>query len=78
MLDPFLICTSVDISSTCYLIPYRFMVSNHYIDKSLTHICLLLVGGYPATIRDSDGKNQTLQLSADFLERGETVVIFPE
>jgi hypothetical protein len=77
-LDPFLVCTSLDFRTTCRLIPYRFMVSKSYTDRFFTNIGLRLVGGYPAHAFDDSGKNQTLRISKRFLERGETVYIFPE
>ncbi len=77
-LDPFLMCTSIDFSSTIHLIPYRFMVSPSYVKKPIIYFLLQLVGWYPAYLYDEDGKNQSLKISKKFLERWETMVIFPE
>lgn len=77
-LDPFLLCSSIDISSTIKLIPYRFMVSPAYTKKPITRILLKLVWWYSAYIYDKDGKNQSLSYSKEFLDRWETLVIFPE
>lgn len=77
-LDPFLLCTSLDWSTTKKLIPYRFMVSTTYTKRPWMNFLLKLVWGYPAYRYNSEGKNMSLQDSRTFLERGETLVIFPE
>lgn len=54
------------------------MVSTEYTKKPFHNFLLKLVWWYGAYTYDEHGKNQSLTLSRIFLERGETVVIFPE
>ena len=76
-LDPFLICSSLDLKTVFKIIPFRYMVTKSYMDKYWKLAKILWC--YPAHIRNKDWKNKhTLELSKNFTERGETVFIFPE
>ena len=76
-LDPFLICSSLDLKTVFQIIPFRYMVTKPYIDKYWK--LAKLVWCYPAHSLDENGKlKHTLELSREFVERWEAVFIFPE
>jgi len=76
-LDPFLICSSLDLKTVFKLIPFRYMVTKSYMDKYWKIIKIF--GCYSAHILNNKWeKTHTLLLSKDFIERWETVFIFPE
>ncbi len=77
-LDAFLISTGIDWHSTYRFLPFRFMVANHYMEQKIIGFLLILVWGYYSHSYDQNGKNQSLAISAEFMKRWETVVIFPE
>jgi hypothetical protein len=76
-LDPFLICSSLDLKTVFKIIPFRYMVTKSYMDK-YWRIAKIL-GCYPAHIKNKNWElNHSLELSKEFVERWETVFIFPE
>lgn len=76
MLDPFLMCASLPIGPTRVLMPYRFIVANAYYDNYILRPGLWLLGGYRAYPHSS--KKYGLELSYTFLEKRQTIMIFPE
>lgn len=76
-LDPFLICSSLDLKTVFKIIPFRYMVTKSYMDKYWKIAKVL--GCYPAHITNKSWEiNHSLELSREFVERWETVFIFPE
>jgi len=76
-LDPFLICSSLDLKTVFKIIPFRYMVTKSYMDKYWKIAKIL--GCYPAHIENKEWElEHTLELSKKFIERWETVFLFPE
>ncbi len=76
-LDPFIICSSLDLKTVFKIIPFRYMVTKLYMDKYWKIAKIL--GCYPAHITNKYWElSHSLELSKEFVERWETVFIFPE
>lgn len=76
-LDPFLICSNIKLKNIFKLIPFRFMVSKEYMDKYWIFAEILWC--YSAHFIDKNwNKKHNLDIAQQFLERGETLFIFPE
>lgn len=77
-LDPFLLCGILPFNIFFSCLPFRFLTSNQFMDKIFRWNFLRMVWGYRAYSLDSQGNNQSLQISEQFLYQHETLMIFPE
>lgn len=69
--DPFIIFYSLPFRVVKQLLPLRFMTTQRYMDRFILGKFLVLFGCYGA-------KNDSLNKTVDFLNRGNNVCIFPQ
>lgn len=75
-LDAFLICAAIPLPVYHRLAPVRFMTHNAYFKPLIFRLFLKIGGGYPA--RPFRDLPYGLEYSTKILERGGTILIFPE
>jgi 1-acyl-sn-glycerol-3-phosphate acyltransferase len=76
MLDPFIICYSLDFSIHRQLAPYAFLVANRFFSYPIVKHVLIALGGFPAKWHKKYPSG--LAHTQTLLKKGSTVAIFPE